>query len=179
MHGTFPLGSKDLGQMVARHHQPPGQLNFQNLVPSDVLHCIKNLTCLAAVCMSPLVCSAGAQATAARWTLADPLVRVIYRLDAQENRKLGRYLEYWVTVDFDYAPQFDTARPYRSARILRRADCVAGTQDTVSILQFDAAMGQGNLLWASMVDDETLRMEPAAPESVAAMLLSWACSGAD
>jgi hypothetical protein len=154
-------------------------LNFQNLVASDVLHCIKNLTCLAAVCLSLMVGSVDAQTTSARWAVADPSVGVTYRMDAQENRKLGRYLEYWDTVDFDYAPQFDFGRPYRSARILRRADCVAGTQDTVSILQFDAPMGQGNLLWASMVDDETLRLEPAAPESVAAMLLSWACSGAD
>jgi hypothetical protein len=143
------------------------------------LHCYKHLACLTAGCLISLTWSAAAQTMPGYLTLADPLVGVTYRLDAHKNRKLGRYLEYWVTVDFDYAPQFDAGRPYRSARVLRRADCVAGTQDTVSIQQFDAAMGLGQLVWASTVDAGTLKLEPTELGSVAGALMAWACSAAD
>ncbi len=149
------------------------------LLLSDVMVCYKNLVRMAAVCLSLLLGSASAQTIPGPWTLVDPLFGVTYRLDARESRKQGRYLEYWLTVDFDYAPQFDTGQPYRSARILRRADCAARTQDTVSVLQFDAALGQGNLVWAATVQDDALRFEPVEPGSSAGTLLARACSVAD
>jgi hypothetical protein len=155
------------------------QWHFLELLRSARMYSFKNLYYPATLCLSLLAGSAGAQTIAGRWTIADPLVAVTYRLDANEGRKLGRYLEYWLTVDFDYAPQFDTGRPYRSARILRRADCAAATQDTMSILQFDAPAGQGNLVWAATVQDDALRLEPVEPGSSAGKLLAWACSAVD
>jgi hypothetical protein len=113
------------------------------------------------------------------WTLmqSDPIAN--YYLDKGTSGRRGEYLVYWTLVAYNYAPQFDGAKPYRSARMLRYAQCETRKQDTKSFFQYGGPMGQGELVWASTIEEDTLRMEPVEPESVEAMLFDSACSNQD
>jgi hypothetical protein len=120
-----------------------------------------------------------AQPLLEHWTLmqSDPIAN--YYLDKGASGRHGGYLTYWVLVAYNYDPQFDGAKPYRSARILRYAQCEARLQDTKSFFQYGGPMGQGEVVWASTIDDDTLRMEPVEPDSVEAKLFDIACSNSD
>jgi hypothetical protein len=110
------------------------------------------------------------------WTLVHQAPGIAYHLDAATPRMQGPYLSYWILVSFRYDPRFDGAQPYRSARILRYADCANRQQDTKSVLQYHSLMGQGQPIWVQTFDDATLRMEAVEPGSLSAHLLDRACS---
>ena len=88
----------------------------------------------------------------------------------------GTYLTYWILVNFDYDPKFDGAEPYKSARLLRYANCAAREQDTKAYFQYHGPMGQGEPTYALTFDDATMRMEAAEPGSVSEQILAIACS---
>jgi hypothetical protein len=128
---------------------------------------------------STLAIALQAQPPQEHWTLtqSDPIAT--YYLDKASSRRQGEFLMYWILVAYNYDAQFDGARPYRSARILRYAQCETRRQDTKSFFQYGGPMGQGELVWASTIEEDTLRMEPVEPESVEAMLFDKACSNQD
>jgi hypothetical protein len=99
-----------------------------------------------------------------------------YHLDTATLRMQGPHLSYWILVTFRYDPRFDDALPYRSARILRVADCARRRQDTQAVLQYHSLRGQGQPIWAQRFDDATLQLEPVEAGSLSAQLLDKACS---
>jgi hypothetical protein len=126
--------------------------------------------------LSLLALNLHAQVPPAEWELVEHAANLAYHVDKREVRFQGMQIDYWVTVEFDYGPELDAAKPYRSARMLRHADCSVGTQDTKSFLQYDAPMGQGELVWASVFEDNALRMEPVDPGSLSERLMQFACT---
>jgi hypothetical protein len=131
---------------------------------------------LAVLCLSTWAIAVQAGALPERWTLVRSEPGIAYYLDERTLSTQATYLTYWILLDFDYGPKYDGAKPYKSARILKHADCSARTQDTKSFFQYDAPMGQGELRWASTFEDDVLRMEPVEPGGVAARLLELACA---
>jgi hypothetical protein len=133
----------------------------------------------AFLCIGTLGIALKAQSPEEHWTLmqSDPIAN--YYLDKGTSGRQGEYLLYWVLVAYKYDPQFDAAKPYRSARILRYAQCKNRKQDTKSFFQYGGPMGQGELVWASTIQEDTLRMEPVEPESTEAKLFDSACSNQD
>ena len=97
-------------------------------------------------------------------------------LGAHPARTPGGLLRYRVLVNFDYGARFDGARPYKSALLVRLAQCDTRAQDTQAVLQYDAPWGQGELVWEMSFDDATLRLEPVEPGSLSALLLDVACA---
>jgi hypothetical protein len=130
----------------------------------------------ALLCLSTWAIAAHAEVPTERWTLVHSEPGIAYYLDEGTVSTQGVYLMYWVLVDFDYGPRYDGAKPYKSARLLKRAHCAVRAQDTKSFFQYDAPMGQGELRWASTVEDDVLRMEPVDPGGVAAKILDLTCA---
>ncbi len=130
----------------------------------------------ALLCLSTCAIAVQAEAPTERWTLVHSEPGIAYYLDERTVITQGSYLTYWILIDFDYGPKYDGAKPYKSARLLQRAHCAVRAQDTKSFFQYDAPMGQGELRWASTVEDDLLRMEPVEPGGIAAKILDMACS---
>jgi hypothetical protein len=139
----------------------------------------KILQCAMFLGFGTLAIAQLAQPPQEHWTLMQSNPIADYYLDKGTSDKRGGYLMYWVLVAYNYDPKFDGARPYRSARILRYAQCEAHIQDTKSFFQYGGPMGQGELVWASTIEEDTLHMEPVEPESVEAKLFDSACSNHD
>jgi len=131
---------------------------------------------VAVVCLGLWVGAVSAQVGPPTWTLVRSESGMRYHLDTSTLRMQGPVLHYWILVSFRYDPRFNDALPYRSARILRYADCTSRTQDTKSVLQYRTPMGLGEPIWAQSFDDATLRLEPVEPGSLSAQLLDKACS---
>ncbi|MBN8487617.1 MAG: hypothetical protein J0M20_07835 [Burkholderiales bacterium] len=130
----------------------------------------------ALLCLGLWAGALTAQAAPPSWTLVRREAGMAYHLDTSALRMQGPYLSYWILVRFRYDPRFDGALPYRSARILRYADCASRRQDTKSVLQYHTPMGQGQPIWEQSFDDATLRLEPVEPGSLSARLLDRACA---
>jgi len=116
------------------------------------------------------------QAAPETWTLVRSEPNVAYYLNKQTVRMLGTYLTYSILVDFDYGSRYDGAEPYKSAQLLRYANCATLEQDTKSLYQYRGPMGQGEMVWAATFEDTTLHMESVEPESVSAQILQIACA---
>ena len=139
----------------------------------------KILQCAVFLGLGTLAIALQAQPLQEHWSLmqSDPIAK--YYLDKETSGRRGEYLFYWILVDYNYDPQFDGAKPYRSARMLRYAQCETRKQDTKSFFQYGGPMGQGELVWASTIEEDTLHMEPVEPKSVEAKLFDSACSSHD
>lgn len=116
------------------------------------------------------------QAAPETWTLVRNEPSIAYFMDRTSVRMQGIYLTYWILVNFVYDPKFYGAEPYRSAQLLRYANCATREQDTKSLFQYHAPMGRGEPVWAQTFDDATMRMGPVEPGSVGAQILDIACS---
>jgi hypothetical protein len=130
----------------------------------------------AILCLSSAGFAKQCNAASEPWTLVRSEPTIAYYLDKETVRKQGEYLTYWIMVNFNYDPKFDGAEPYKSAQLLRYANCATREQDTKSLLQYHAPMGRGEPTWALTFEDDTMRMEPVEPGSVGAQILEIACS---
>ena len=130
----------------------------------------------AMLCLGSAGCATQPHFAPEAWTLVHSEPTMAYYLDKGSVRLQGRYLTYWILVNFNYDPKFDGAEPYKSAQLLRYANCATREQDTKTLLQYHAPMGRGEPTWALTFEDDSMRMEPAEPGSVAAQLLEVACS---
>ena len=110
------------------------------------------------------------------WTLVHCEQSVDYYLSKGTVRTQGKFVTYWILVNFNYDPKFDGAEPYKPALILRYANCATREQDTKSYFQYHAPMGQGEPTYALTFDDATIHMEAAQPGSVGAEILAIASS---
>ena len=128
------------------------------------------------LCLGNLVFATQANASPDTWTLVRSEPSISYYLNERTVRMQGTYLTYWILVNFDYDPKFDGAEPYKSAQLLRYANCATREQDTKSLFQYHAPMGRGEPTWAVIFEDATMHMESAEPESVSAQILDKACS---
>lgn len=137
-----------------------------------------NLHSLAALCLGSSILAVQSQAVLNSWTLVhrESGSGVAYYLDAGTVGMHGPYLTYWILVTFQYDSRFDSVRPFRSARLLRYADCSARGQDTKTIVQYHAPMGEGEPAWAVTLDDATMSMEAVEPGSVGERIMEKACS---
>jgi hypothetical protein len=131
---------------------------------------------VAVTCLGSLLLATQSQAAPASWTLVRSEPSIAYYLNKSTVRMRGTYLTYWILVNFSYDPKFDGAEPYKSALLLRYANCATREQDTKSLLQYHAPMGRGEPIWAQSFDDATMRMESVESGSVSAQLLDIACS---
>lgn len=131
---------------------------------------------LAMLCLGLWTAAVPAHAAPPAWVLVRREAGMAYHLDTSTLRMRGPVLHYWILVSFRYDPRFDDALPYRSARILRYADCATRRQDTKSVLQYHTRMGQGQPIWAQHIDDATLHLEAVEPGSLSARLLDRACA---
>jgi hypothetical protein len=128
------------------------------------------------LCLGGLAIATQLHASPEAWTLARSEPGMAYYLDKESVRMQGAHLAYRILVTFTYDPKLDGARPFKSAQLLRIANCSTREQDTKSFLQFHAPMGEGEPAWEATFDDATLRMEPVEPGSVGAQILEMACS---
>ena len=131
---------------------------------------------LLALCLGSIVFCAQSQVVQNSWTLVHRESGISYYLDTGAVGAEGPYRSYWVLVTFQYDPQFEGVRPFKSARLLRYAKCAAREQDTKSIFQYHTSMGEGEPAWAVTLDDVDLTMEPVEPGSVGARIMEMACS---
>jgi hypothetical protein len=131
---------------------------------------------VATLCLVGLVLGGLTLAAPESWTLVRRESAMAYHLDRLSVRMQGTYLTYWVLVTFTYDPKFDSALPYKSARLLVYANCATREQDTKSILQYHTPMGKGEPIWAQTFDEATMRMESVEPGTVSAQVLDMACS---
>jgi hypothetical protein len=137
---------------------------------------MEGLRLTALLCLSSAAVATQAIAAPESWTVVRSEQAVTYYLDKGSVRMQGVFLTYWVLVNFNYDPRFDGAEPYKSARLLRYANCATREQDTKSFLQHHAPMGHGEPTYALTFEDTSIRMEVAEPGSVSAQILDIACS---
>ncbi len=130
----------------------------------------------AVLCLGSAGVATQVNAAPETWTLVRSEPTIAYYLNKETVQIQGGYLAYWILVNFNYDPQFDGAQPYKSARLLRYADCATREQDTKSIFQYHAPMGRGEPTWVLTFEDATIRMQATEPGSVGAQILDVACS---
>ncbi|MBQ0932656.1 surface-adhesin E family protein [Ideonella alba] len=128
------------------------------------------------LCLDSLCLGSACQAAPQQWTWVRNDLGMRFYLDRANLQPHGPLLHYWILVSFRYDPRLDGAKPYKSALLLRHADCATRTQDTKSVLQYHAPMARGEPVWVQRFDDATLRMEPVGPGSVSATMLDRACA---
>ncbi len=130
----------------------------------------------AVLCVNGFLLGVPCQAAPESWTLVRTEPIIAYYFGKATNQMNGRYLTYWILVNFNYDPKFEGAEPYKSATLLRYANCATREQDTKSLFQYRAPMGRGEPIWAQTFDEATMRMEAVEPGSVGAQILDIACS---
>jgi hypothetical protein len=131
---------------------------------------------LVVLCLGNLFFTTQSHAAPESWTLVRSDPSIAYYLDKKTVRMQGAHLSYRILVTFNYEPRLDSAGPFKSAQLLRYANCGTREQDTKSFFQYHTPMGQGEPTWAVTIDDATLKMEPVEPGSVGAHILDMACA---
>jgi hypothetical protein len=173
--GSAWFGLSPAGELKRKHRTTSSPRGFCNRWKARPM-LMAALQQAAMLYLSSAASAAQSNPVAHLWTLVRSEQSVAYYLDTGSVRTQGTYIAYWIMVNFSYDPRFDGAEPYKSAKLLRYASCSTREQDTKSLLQYHAPMGQGEPTYALTFEDSTIRMETPEPGSASEQILKFACS---
>ena len=116
----------------------------------------------------------GNAALAASWTPVAQTEGSLYMLDESSIEMNSGVVTAWELVEYSL-PQEEGGVSYRSQLNLRAYRCDSASWDVLRVTRFTGSQSSGEAVLSSRFDPATVSWHPAAPDTVAGVLLERVC----
>ena len=117
---------------------------------------------------------AAQSALAGSWTPVARTDQSLYMLDESSIEERPGFVTAWELVEYSM-PQEQDGVSYRSQLNLRAYRCADGRWDVLRVTRFAGPQSSGEAVLSSRFDPSTVTWHPAAPDTVAGVLLQRVC----
>jgi hypothetical protein len=117
---------------------------------------------------------AAQSALAGSWTPVAQTEQSLYMLDESSIEQRSGFVTAWELVEYSL-PQEHDGVSYRSQLNLRAYRCADGSWDVLRVTRFAGSQSSGEAVLSSRFDPATVTWHPAAPDTVAGVLLQRVC----